>query len=114
GARAPARVRAARRLSGRGGAPRRPHRVPPRRARGGGAGRGRAGSGRGAGLPEPALGPAVRLRPPREPARRMRGRALGARLIHLTFEREPLRGRRVRGDVRIPEGPPPRSAVLVL
>lgn len=45
-------------------------------------------------------------RPPRH--------SLGARLIHLTFEREPVRGRRVRGDVRIPDGPPPRSAVLVL
>ena len=31
-----------------------------------------------------------------------------------TIEREPVRGRRVRGDVRIPEGPPPRSAILVL
>ena len=35
-------------------------------------------------------------------------------VIHYTFEREPVRGRPVRGDVRIPEGPPPRSAVLVL
>ncbi len=35
-------------------------------------------------------------------------------MIHYAFSREPARGRPVRGDVRIPEGPPPRSAVLVL
>jgi pimeloyl-ACP methyl ester carboxylesterase len=35
-------------------------------------------------------------------------------LIHTTFAREPVRGRILRGDVRIPEGPPPRSAVVVV
>jgi pimeloyl-ACP methyl ester carboxylesterase len=35
-------------------------------------------------------------------------------LIHSTFAREPVRGRLLRGDVRIPEGPPPRSAVVVV
>jgi pimeloyl-ACP methyl ester carboxylesterase len=35
-------------------------------------------------------------------------------LIHSTFTREPKRGRLVRGDVRIPEGPPPRTAVVVV
>lgn len=35
-------------------------------------------------------------------------------MIHETFAREPTRGRLLRGDVRIPEGPPPRSAVVVV
>ena len=35
-------------------------------------------------------------------------------MIHLTFAREPARGRLVRGDVRIPDGPPPRSAIVVV
>jgi pimeloyl-ACP methyl ester carboxylesterase len=35
-------------------------------------------------------------------------------LIHYTFEREASHGRLIRGDVRMPEGPPPRSAVLIL
>jgi pimeloyl-ACP methyl ester carboxylesterase len=35
-------------------------------------------------------------------------------LIHSTFAREPVRGRLLRGDVRIAEGPPPRSAVVVV
>jgi pimeloyl-ACP methyl ester carboxylesterase len=35
-------------------------------------------------------------------------------LIHTTFAREPVRGRMLRGDVRIPDGPPPRSAVVVV
>src|SRR5690606_33223391 len=74
----------------------------------------RAGAPGSAGVPQPSLRPAVRARAARERARRARGRPLGARLIHLPFEREPVRGRRVRGDVRIPDGPPPRTAVLVL
>ena len=36
------------------------------------------------------------------------------RLIHTSFAREPERGRTLRGDVRIPEGPPPRSAIVVV
>jgi len=35
-------------------------------------------------------------------------------VIHVRFEREPVRGRVIRGDVRIPEGPPPRSAVVLV
>jgi pimeloyl-ACP methyl ester carboxylesterase len=35
-------------------------------------------------------------------------------VIHYTFEREAAHGRLIRGDVRIAEGPPPHSAVLVL
>lgn len=35
-------------------------------------------------------------------------------MIHLPFAREPVRGRVLRGDVRIPEGPPPRSAIVVV
>lgn len=35
-------------------------------------------------------------------------------MIHLPFTREPRAGDLIRGDVRIPEGPPPRSAVLVV
>ncbi len=34
-------------------------------------------------------------------------------MIRLTFRREPRRGDVIRGDVRVPEGPPPRSAVVV-
>ena len=36
------------------------------------------------------------------------------RLIHTTFTREPRPGDVIRGDLRIPEGPPPRSAVVVV
>ena len=35
-------------------------------------------------------------------------------MIHFTFSREPVPGRLVRGDVRIPEGPPPRSTIVVI
>jgi len=35
-------------------------------------------------------------------------------VIHTTFTREPRPGDLIRGDVRIPDGPPPRSAVLVV
>lgn len=35
-------------------------------------------------------------------------------MIHYSFQREPVRGRVLRGDVRIPEGPPPRSAVVIV
>ena len=35
-------------------------------------------------------------------------------MIHLPFRREPRSGEIIRGDVRIPEGPPPRSAVVVV
>lgn len=35
-------------------------------------------------------------------------------MIHLPFAREPVRGRLLRGDIRIPEGPPPRSAIVVV
>ena len=35
-------------------------------------------------------------------------------MIHLPFRREPRPGEVIRGDVRIPEGPPPRSAVVVV
>lgn len=35
-------------------------------------------------------------------------------MIHLAFEREIRRGDIVRGDVRVPEGPPPRAAVVVV
>jgi pimeloyl-ACP methyl ester carboxylesterase len=35
-------------------------------------------------------------------------------MIHYTFQREPIQGRLLRGDVRIREGPPPRSAVVVI
>jgi pimeloyl-ACP methyl ester carboxylesterase len=35
-------------------------------------------------------------------------------LIHLPFTREARRGETIRGDIRIPEGPPPRSAVVVV
>ncbi len=35
-------------------------------------------------------------------------------MIHLTFSRTPRPGDTIRGDVRIPEGPPPRSAVVVV
>jgi pimeloyl-ACP methyl ester carboxylesterase len=35
-------------------------------------------------------------------------------VIHLTFERETRAGLRIRGDVRLPDGPPPRSAVVVV
>lgn len=35
-------------------------------------------------------------------------------MIHHAFVREPERGRLIRGDIRIPEGPPPRSAVVVI
>ena len=35
-------------------------------------------------------------------------------MIHTTFTREPRPGDLIRGDVRIPEGPPPRSAVVVV
>ena len=35
-------------------------------------------------------------------------------VIHYTFERELARGRTIRGDVRVPDGPPPRSAVIVI
>ena len=35
-------------------------------------------------------------------------------MIHYTFQRESVPGRLLRGDVRIPEGPPPRSAVVVV
>ena len=35
-------------------------------------------------------------------------------MIKFAFAREPVRGRLVRGDVRIPDGPPPRSAVIVV
>ncbi len=35
-------------------------------------------------------------------------------MIHTTFELVPRPGDVIRGDVRIPEGPPPRSAVLVV
>ena len=34
-------------------------------------------------------------------------------MIHIPFQRE-VAGRTVRGDVRVPEGPPPRSAVVVV
>ena len=34
-------------------------------------------------------------------------------MIHLPFRREPRPGEVIRGDIRIPEGPPPRSAVVV-
>lgn len=35
-------------------------------------------------------------------------------MIHLPFRREPRPGEVIRGDLRIPEGPPPRSAVVVV
>ena len=35
-------------------------------------------------------------------------------VIHLRFTREPRAGDLIRGDIRIPEGPPPRAAVLVV
>ena len=35
-------------------------------------------------------------------------------MIHLTFVRHPRPGDTIRGDIRIPEGPPPRSAVVVV
>ena len=35
-------------------------------------------------------------------------------MVHYTFQREPIPGRLLRGDVRIPEGPPPGSAVVVI
>jgi len=35
-------------------------------------------------------------------------------LIHLPFERRGPNGDPIRGDVRIPDGPPPRSAVVVV
>ena len=35
-------------------------------------------------------------------------------MIHTTFTREPRPGDVIRGDLRIPEGPPPRSAVVVV
>jgi dienelactone hydrolase len=35
-------------------------------------------------------------------------------VIHLPFLREPRPGEVIRGDLRIPEGPPPRSAVVVV
>lgn len=36
------------------------------------------------------------------------------RVIHTTFTREPRPGDIIRGDVRIADGPPPRSAVVVV
>lgn len=35
-------------------------------------------------------------------------------MIHLPFRREPRAGDVIRGDIRIPEGPPPRSAIVVV
>jgi dienelactone hydrolase len=35
-------------------------------------------------------------------------------MVHYTFRREPILGRLLRGDVRIPEGPHPSSAVVVI
>lgn len=35
-------------------------------------------------------------------------------MIHTTFTREPREGDLIRGDVRVPEGPPPRSAIVVV
>ena len=35
-------------------------------------------------------------------------------MIHTTFTREPRPGDVIRGDLRIPDGPPPRSAVVVV
>ena len=35
-------------------------------------------------------------------------------MIHLPFTRDPRRGETIRGDVRIPDGPPPTSAVVVV
>lgn len=35
-------------------------------------------------------------------------------VIHLPFTREPRAGDIIRGDIRIPEGPPPRAAVVVV
>ena len=35
-------------------------------------------------------------------------------MIHLPFTRDPRRGETIRGEVRIPDGPPPTSAVVVV
>ena len=35
-------------------------------------------------------------------------------MVQYKFQREPVPGRFLRGEVRIPEGPPPRSAVVVI
>ena len=35
-------------------------------------------------------------------------------VIHLPFAREPRAGDTIRGDIRIPDGPPPRTAVIVV
>ena len=35
-------------------------------------------------------------------------------MIHLPFTREPRAGDLIRGDIRVPEGPPPRCAVVVV
>lgn len=35
-------------------------------------------------------------------------------MIHRTFQHEPRKGDVIRGDVHIPEGPPPRSAVVMV
>ena len=40
--------------------------------------------------------------------------ARDASVIHTQFTLEPRDGDTVRGDVRIPEGPPPRSAIVVI
>lgn len=35
-------------------------------------------------------------------------------MIHLPFTRHPREGDTIRGEVRVPEGPPPRSAIVVV
>ncbi|HSG08528.1 MAG TPA: alpha/beta fold hydrolase [Longimicrobiales bacterium] len=35
-------------------------------------------------------------------------------MIHLTFTREARAGELIRGDIRLPDGPPPRNAVVVV
>ena len=35
-------------------------------------------------------------------------------MVHYTFQREPIHGRPLHGDVRMPDGPPPSSAVVVI
>jgi uncharacterized protein len=35
-------------------------------------------------------------------------------MIHIPFTRDPRRGETIRGDIRIPDGPPPRTAVVVI
>ena len=35
-------------------------------------------------------------------------------MIHLTFHREPRPGDLIRGDIRVPDGPAPRSAVVIV